>query len=94
MKKNYFLIFAAVALSSICTYFLADDTDVVQEWQQKNDALAKKLDECHVEIDSLKNEVFIYKTNQERYEIAIEMFKEVNLKGYNQLQYIISHKTE
>ena len=94
MKRNYIVVFAAVLLSSVCTYFLANDKDAVHEWQLRNSISTKKLDDCHAIIDSLNNEVFIYRTNQERYEIAIEMFKEVNPKGYAQLQYIISHKTE
>lgn len=94
MKKNYFILLAAILSSSICTYFLANNQGAVQEVHDKNSLLAKSLDSCHSVTDSLNNEVFIYRTNQERYEIAIEMFKEVNPKGYNQLQYIISHKTE
>lgn len=94
MKRNYIVLLAAVLLSSVCTYFLANDKDAVHEWQQRNNMLEKKLDDSHAVTDSLNNEVFIYRTNQERYEIAIEMFKEVNPKGYAQLQYIIGHKTE
>jgi protein involved in sex pheromone biosynthesis len=94
MKKNYLLLLTAIIFSSVCTYFLVNDKEAIQNCQQQNSELAKKLDESNAIADSLNNEVFIYKTNQERYEIAIEMFKEVNPKGYNQLQYIISHKTE
>ena len=45
-------------------------------------------------IDSLNNEIFIFKTNQERYEIAIEMFKLENPTSYKKLEYILNNKTE
>lgn len=94
MKTNYLLLTAAIAISSICTYLIANNRDAINELQDKSIQLSKTMDTLKTTIDSLNNEVFIFKTNQERYEIAIEMFKEENPKGYDQLQYIISHKTE
>lgn len=45
-------------------------------------------------VDSLNNEIFIFKTNQERYEIAIEMFKLENPTSYKKLENILNNKTE
>ena len=45
-------------------------------------------------VDSLNNEIFIFKTNQERYEIAIEMFKSENPTSYKKLEFILNNKTE
>lgn len=94
MKKNYLLLTVAIVISSISTYLISNNRKPINELQDKNMQLSKTMDTLKTTIDSLNNEVFIYKTNQERYEIAIEMFKEENPKGYDQLQYIISHKTE
>ena len=34
MKKNYFILLAAILSSSICTYFLANNQGAVQEYHQ------------------------------------------------------------
>ena len=94
MKTNYLLLIFVAVISSASTCLIVNKQGTIREMDSQKNQLIKAMDTLVMTNDSLKNEVFIYKTNQERYEIAIEMFKEENPLGYNQLQYIISHKTE
>jgi hypothetical protein len=94
MKINYLLLSAAILFCVICTYFFIKNQGLIRQLNENNIKLTNLFDTLKTVTDSLNNEVFIYKTNQERYEIAIEMFRIDNPKGYEQLQYIITHKTE
>jgi hypothetical protein len=58
------------------------------------DQAIKQNENSNRVIDSLANEVFIFKTNQERYEVAIDIFKDKNPAAHKQLEYILYNKTE
>lgn len=82
------LMFIGLVLSIYSNIQLKQHHERV-ELSVKNDSLR-----FQILIDSLNNEIFIQKTNVERYEIAHEMLKEVDRKAYDNLQFILSAKTE
>jgi hypothetical protein len=99
LKISYYLkiyilttiILIAVLLPLYKLYKINND---LEELKLSYDAVVKKLYNSQTVIDSIENDVFIYKTNQERYETAIDLFKDENPAAHKQLEYILYNKTE
>ncbi len=85
------IILIAVLLPLYQLYKINND---LEELKLSYDAVNKEIDNNQIIIDSLANEVFIFKTNQERYEVAIDIFKDENPAAHKQLEYILYNKTE
>lgn len=75
-------------------YHYSSSEEDVRKLQSSVKAEKMNIQNLEYLIDSLNNEIFILKTNQERYEIAIEMFKSENPNAYKELEYILYNKTE
>lgn len=93
-QKIYILttiILIAVLLPLYQLYKINND---LEELKLSYDAVNKEVDNSQIIIDSLANEVFIFKTNQERYEVAFDIFKDENPAAHKQLEDILYNKTE
>lgn len=75
-------------------YHYSSSEEDVRKLQSSVKAEKMNIQNLEYLIDSLNNEIFILKTNQERYEIVIEMFKSENPNAYKELEYILYNKTE
>lgn len=61
---------------------------------QKNTTIEKKLDSLQNVVDSLANEVFIHKTNVDRYEITVERLRERDSIAAQKLEDILYKEVE
>ncbi|MFM1961898.1 MAG: hypothetical protein RLZZ172_743 [Bacteroidota bacterium] len=99
LKYSYYLkiytltlfILIAILLPLYQLFKINNDLEILK---LSYDAAIKKIDNSKIVLDSIENDIFIYKTNQERYEVAIDLFKDENPIAYKQLEYILYNKTE
>lgn len=77
-----------VAVSGLCSLAVSNRTE---SEMKKLEFTNQKLQN---ESDSLRSEIFILQTEIGRYEMGVEIFKERNPKGAQQIDDIISHETE
>ena len=91
MKAKYYLPIAFLLVLFTISYagFLKE----INPKYNKSDCV-QKIDSLQRVVDSLHDENFINLIELGRYEIALDILKERNLKAANQYEYILSHETE
>lgn len=92
MKQIPFAISLTAML--ITGYLFYKQNKQLDTIQFENTSLKSDLQNLKPFIDSLKNELFIAQTNQNRYEIALDYLKEEDEKAWEKFEEILRTKTE
>ena len=86
--KQLSIAFVIISLSFLWSLAM------LQKHRDKNMELEKENLKLEKQIDSLKNEIYVYELKLFRHERAIEIFEEKNPTASSQLSDIISDETE
>ena len=92
MKEQRLILFAFGIIFAIAYLLLTKP--IIEPLEGGNIQKAEFQDSLINEIDSLKHELYVTQTIVDRYEIAIEIYKEENPKAMEKLEYILYTQTE
>ena len=94
-EKKLMTIIVVLLLSIIwITLMWSSSSLEVKDKEFQINQLTKQVDSLEILRDSLKMELFPKEVEVGRYQVAFEIFKEVNPKAASQFDDIISNKTE
>ena len=94
-EKKLMTIIVILLLTLIWSVLMWSNSNLeVKGKELQINQLTKQVDSLEVLRDSLKMELFPKEVEVGRYQVAFEIFKEINPKAASQFDDIISNKTE